>query len=383
MQRSIPLWKVRREIARIGKKIYNLPASVTSLPMRLSEPKRRAEYERDFDRLTRLTEGAHASRDKIAIFLIYQPKSLAPSVLDTCRWLVSEAYAPFVVSNGMLDHATRGALAAESWRLLERPNFGYDFGGYRDGIRLLGCWDMVPERLIIMNDSVWMPMVPNLMAQLEEGCAKADIYGLLHDTKMIDSGRDSLSGKRGYSYVESYFYLLRRNTWKTQAFQDFWHRYQMSNDKSRTIKFGEVGFSGAMMAAGLTLDGLCRRDLFLERLRGKDDAFLKLTLEYAAYTDADLIRSARRLAAHDPNANGWREAVFEHLERTVRRRRFNSSFPFAHDHIFGTAFMKKNREPIWTEMRRVYLRALADGMVAEPPGNIRAELETSTASIPT
>lgn len=262
-----------------------------------------------------------------------------------------------------------------------RACYAYDFGGYRDGIRLLGRWDIVPERLIVMNDSVWMPMVPNLMAQLEEGCAKADIYGLLHDTKMIDSERDSLSGKRGYSYVESYFYLLRRNTWKTQAFQDFWCRYQMSNDKSRTIKFGEVGFSGAMMAAGLTLDGLCRRDLFLERLRGKDDAFLKLTLKYAAYTDADLIRSARRVAAHDPNASGWREAVFEHIERTVRRRRFNSSFPFAHNHIFGTAFMKKNREPIWTEMRRVYLRALADGMVAEPPGKIRAELEASVPEL--
>lgn len=126
MPKSIPLWKVRREIARIGAKIYNLPASVASLPMRLSEPKRRAEYERDFDRLTRLTEGAHASKDKIAIFLIYQPKSLAPSVLDTCRWLVSEAYAPFVISNGMLDDAARCVLAAESWRLLERPNFGYE-----------------------------------------------------------------------------------------------------------------------------------------------------------------------------------------------------------------------------------------------------------------
>jgi hypothetical protein len=375
--KKIPLWKVRRELSRIGTQIIGLPRLLASLPSRLSEARRRDEYERDFDQVTRLTAGAQAAQDRIAIFLIFQPKGVAPSVLETCRWLQSEGYAPFVVSNGPLDDAGRSALAGESWRLLERPNFGYDFGGYRDGIRLLRRWDLTVERLIIMNDSVWMPMVPNLMAVLEKGSETADIYGLLHDTKIIEAGKSGFPDKLGYSYLESYFYLLRRETWEAPAFQYFWRNYRMTNDKSRTIKFGEIGFSGAMQAAGLTLDGLCRRDLFLRELRAKDDAFLKQTLLYAAYTDVDLNRAAHRLAALDPNAPGWRETVLEHIERTVRRRRFNSSFPFAHDHIFGSAFMKKNREPIWTEMRRVYLRAVADGMVAQPPSEILAELKAS------
>lgn len=379
MPKKIPLWKVWREVTRVWVQFLGLPRLLVSLPMRLSEPKQRAQYERDFDSLTRLTEGAQSAQGKIAIFLIYQPNGVALSVLQTCRWLSFEGYAPFVISNGPLDNVDRSALAAASWRLLERPNFGYDFGGYRDGILLLNRWDLAPERLILMNDSVWIPMQQGLMERLEQGSAIANIYGCLHDTKIIDKGKDGISGMRGYSYVESYFYLLRRTTWEMPAFQDFWRSYKMSNDKSRTIKFGELGFSSAMAAAGLSLDGLCRRDLFLEQLRGKDDAFLKLTLKYAAYIDADLVRSAQRLAGRDPINPGWREAVFHHIEQTVRRRRFNSSFPYAHHHIFGTAFMKKNREPIWTEMRRAYLRALADGVIQEPPANVLAEL---VASVP-
>lgn len=380
MLRMIPVWKIRRELGRIGMKIYNLPATLVSLPTRLSEPKRRAQYDRDFDRLTRVTLGAQVAKGRIAIFLIYQPLGVPPSILETCRWLVSKGYAPLIVSNGPLENAARNTLAAESWRLLERPNFGYDFGGYRDGVRLLCRWNIAPERLIIMNDSVWMPMVPNLMEQIEQSSADVDIYGLLHDTKIIDNRKGDKPGKRPYSYVESYFYLLRQNTWANPAFQGFWRGYQMSNDKLHTVKFGEIGFSRTMAAAGLTLGGLCRRDLFLARLREKDDAFLQLTLKYAAYVDADLIRSARLLDIRDPNAPGWRKEVFEHVERTVRRRRFHSSFPFAHDHIFGSGFMKKNSEPIWSEMRRTYLRALADGMVAEPPAVIRSELEASVRS---
>jgi hypothetical protein len=377
MPKAIPLWKLRREITRIQAQIRDLPAFLASLPTRLSEQKLRAAYERDFDTLTRMTNGVQHQRDRVAIFLIYQPEGVAPSVLETCRWLASEGFSPFIISNGFLDDVSRRALAAESWRLLERPNFGYDFGGYRDGIRLLSRWAVSPDQLIIMNDSIWIPMVPDLMTQLGKACGSVDIYGLLHDTKILDSGSTGLLGSRAYSYVESYFYLLNRRTWENQAFQDFWHQYRMSNAKSRTIKFGEIGFSRAMAAAGLTLDGLCRRDLFLERLRQKDNAFLKLTLKYAAYVDADLRRAADKLAARDPDAPGWREAVLDHIEQTVRRRRFNSSFPFAHDHIFGSAFMKKNREPIWAEMRRVYLQALEAGDVKPPPSTILWEIKAS------
>lgn len=369
-----PLWKVRREVVRLAKQIRNFPAVLVHLPIRLYESKRRALYDLRFDQLTRLTEGSQTLQRKVAIFLIYQPNGLVMSIPETCQWLVSEGYAPFVVSNGPLDTVSRTTIAAGSWRLLERPNFGYDFGGYRDGIRLLGHWGISPERLIVMNDSFWIPMIPDLMTKLEARADEANIFGLLHDTKIIDGRSAERDTRIGYSYVESYFFLFDRETWESVAFQDFWGQYKMSDDKSHTIKFGEIGFSRAMAEAGLKLDGLCRRDKFLEEIRKREDNFLKLALQHAAYVDGDLLRESRRLTASNLDASAWRDAALDHIERTVRRRRFNSSFPVAHDHIFGTAFMKKNREPVWTEMRRVYLQALDANVVAPPPPAILDEI---------
>jgi hypothetical protein len=375
MPKKIPLWKMRREFNRLGAQIVGLPLLLASLPSRLSEARRREEYERDFDQATRLTEGARAAQSRIAIFLIFQPKGVAPSILETCRWLVSEGYAPFVISNGQLDDASRSVLAEECWRLLERPNFGYDFGGYRDGIRLLWRWNFAPDRLIVMNDSVWLPLVPDLMARLEAVAQRADIVGLLRDEKVqhdIDGGRETARW-----HIESYFYLMTPAALASPEFRAFWENYRMTDFKPHTIKYGELRFSQRMTAAGLKLEALTRRSVFLERLAQQDDAFLLRTLRYASYGDPDLVRAATRLAARSPDEPGWRAATMDHIRRTVHRRRFNASFPHANDQIFGTLFLKKTSETVFAGMRDGYLRALEEGDLKPPPPAFLAEIKAS------
>lgn len=373
----VPAWKIKRELNRIKDQILQLPGTLASLPGRLREPARRDAYLRDFDRVTQRHAGRLPLGQKIAIFLIYQPHGISPSTIATCNWLISEGYAPFLVLNCPLAEADRDRLLGLCWSLLERPNFGYDFGGYQDAIRLLNRDGARPERLIVMNDSIWAPMRSDLLARIETDFAEADICGLLHDEKVIHDTRGGMPSKR--SHIESYFYLIRRSAWDHPAFQAFWRDYQMTDYKPHTIKRGEIGFSRRMMAAGLQLDAYSRREVFLQRLREKDDAFLRQTLKYAAYADADRIKAARRIAALDPARPGGREAVLDHIRRTVNRKRFNACFPFANDHIFGTAFLKKSSEPIFANMRAAYLRALEEGMVAEPPAEIRAEIAAMVA----
>ncbi|KQB12949.1 rhamnan synthesis protein F family [Rhodobacter capsulatus] len=373
----VPAWKIKRELNRIKDQILQLPRTLASLPGRLREPARRKAYLRDFDRLTKRHAGRLPMGQKIAIFLIYQPHGISPSAIATCNWLISEGYAPFLVLNCPVSEADRDRLLDLCWSLLERPNFGYDFGGYQDAIRLLNREGARPERLIVMNDSIWAPMRTDLLAQLETDFAAVDICGLLQDEKVIHDTSGGRPSTR--SHVESYFYLIRRSAWDHPAFQAFWRDYQMTDYKPHTIKFGEIGFSRQMAAAGLKLDAFSRREAFLQLLREKDDAFLRQTLKYAAYADADRIKAARRIAALDPASPGWRAAVLDHIRRTVNRKRFNASFPFANDHIFGTAFLKKSGEPIFANMRAAYLRALEDGAVAEPPAEIRAEIAAMVA----
>ena len=378
MPYGIPLWKLRREFTRLTDQLLDLPDKIANLRHRLSEPARRAVYERDFDRLTRLNEGQVPLKDRVAIFLIYQPTGVAPSVLGTCKWLAAEGYSPFVVSNGSLEEADRRQIEAESWRLLERPNFGYDFGGYRDAILLLDSWGLSPDRLIVMNDSVWTPMVPDLMLLLEAQAEEADIVGFLKDEKVRHDTEGGQPTER--FHLESYFYLITQTALSNPAFRGFWQSYRMTNFKPSTIKHGEIGFSRRMSEAGLRLEALTRRSLFIERLARMDDCFLVKTLRYAIYTDHDLGKAATRLAQRNSADTTWRGEALEHIRRTVNRKRFNVSFPYANDHIFGTIFMKKSLESIFCGMRQSYLRALSDGEVAQPPPEVLIEIKAITAA---
>lgn len=372
----IPVWKIKRELGRLRDQVIGLPAYLAALPMRLSEPRRRAAYDRDFDRNTRLTEGDIPRAGRVAIFLIYQPNGISPSTLATCRWLSAAGYAPFLVANSQVNDTDRAKLSAECWRLLERPNFGYDFGGYRDAILLLSRWGIASEQLIVMNDSVWMPMVPDLLARVEAVANDADVVGLLQDEKVRHDtkGGQAIDRRR---HLESYFYLFSKAAQAHPAFLAFWQDYRMTDYKPHTIKHGELGFSWRMAEAGLTLEALTKRSVFLERLAEKDDAFLRRTLQYAAYEDRESIRSAKALALLDPSQPGWRGAALEHIRRAVNRRRFNACFPYAQDRIFGTLYLKKSSETIFAAMRSSYLAALADGQVAMPPAEILAEIQAS------
>jgi hypothetical protein len=371
-----PKWKIKREIIRIGQSIRNFPNTISTLPTRLTEARRRAAYHLDFERLTRLIEGQAIQDGKVAIFLIFQRGPLPPSILATCRWLQDSGFAPFVISNGPLDEVARAQLVAHSWRLLERPNFGYDFGGYRDGILLLSRWGVEIDRLIVMNDSVWMLMTPDLMPRLDDLAVKNDIVGLLQDEKV----HHDRSGGRptDLRHIESYFYLFTASALAHPAFHSFWESYKMTDQKRLTIKYGELGFSRRMAAAGLRLSALTKRSSFFEKVMQSDDDFLSDTLRYGAYADSDLKELALRLSHLDTSDSEWRPAALELVRLAINRKRFNASYPFATDHIFGTHFLKKSQEPIFVEMRRQYLRALEAGCIAVPPQVVLQEVTAMT-----
>ena len=372
----IPLWKVLRELNRIKDKTLALPRTLASLPRRLGEPRRREVYLRDFEKLTRRSFGAVPAVERIAVLLIFQPKGVAESVFLTLDWLRSEGYAPFVVSNAPVSDRDRELLLEGAWSLLERPNFGYDFGGYQDAIRLINRDGLSPDRLVVVNDSVWCPLRRDLLSVLETAWPDADIVGLLQDEKVQHDTSGGTPTKK--SHIESYFYLIRGSAWRHAAFQEFWRTYQMSDYKPNTIKFGEIGFSRRMMAAGLKMEAYSRRSIFLEQLAEKDDAFLARTLNYAAYGDRDIARRAARFARLPTSSPGWRAAALDHIRRAVNRRRFTGSFPYANDQIFGTAFLKKSSEAVYLNMRRAYLRAVEDGQIAAPDPVLLTEIRAAT-----
>ncbi|HLP66653.1 MAG TPA: rhamnan synthesis F family protein [Rhizobium sp.] len=375
----IPKWKLKRELLRIWYKIVDLPGRLMSLPDRLAHKRRLEVHDRDFDRIVQSQPGAVARQEKVVIFLVYQPKGVPPSVYLTLNYLIRNGYAPLIVMNSPILPQDAKRLLASSWLLVTRPNFGYDFGGYRDGLRILGQHGPTPDRLLIMNDSVWFPMqgdpLPMLETRLDAG--GLDAVGLNQDQKV----RYHKDGTHHYElrHLESYFFLLSHACIESSAFRSFWADYRMSSNKPYTIKHGEMGFSKHMMRHGAQFDGVLQRSRFVEAIESCSAGFLRTTLEYAAYADDDYRKERDDLLSKYEDSEAWRQEVLAHLRKNALRRPFNTSFCYAADQLFGTIYLKKNSQTYFHEMRQNYLRAVQDGKIPAPAPDVLAEIAQMVA----
>ncbi len=371
----IPWWKVKRESIRAREQIAAWLGNLYEPALKRRHDLWRAAQPVPLDCGVALT-------GKVAIFLLYQPKGVAPSILATLRWLVANGYAPLVVSNTPLSDSDRSDVAKLSWRIFERPNFGYDFGGYRDGVLLLDAWGIKPERLLIVNDSVWMPTRADstLIQRLE--AVQADVVGgTMHPDR--DKG---LAGMRP-SFVDSYLLLVNQSAIAASAFKRFWKNYPASSRKINAVNRGERKFSPRMRAAGLRTSGLFNKIDFVEKIAQMDEHFIRKTLKYGAYVDDAFGFESTRLL-DGPSSATWRTEAVDHIKRTVDRRRFNAAFPYAADMLFGIDFIKKaggsvglGRMPVYRAMRCQLLKAVAAGDVPEILPEVTTEMKNLESSL--
>ncbi len=351
----IARWKLRREISRLGQQIR-------AIPERLTDPLAQRRLDRAVAAGLPQFEGAVPVAGKVALYLVYQPAGIAESTIDTCRWLADHGYAPLIVSNAPVPAVDRERLRRVIWRGVERPNFGYDFGGYRDGLACLARWRVEPARVLILNDSIWVPVIPDsdILRRLEDH--PADIAGTI------------LRARGDERFLESYLYRIDAGALRHPAFAEYWRSLQLTSNKYHVIRRGERGFSAAMRKVGLTIGGVYDAASLPERAVLQDDAFLEATLHHAAYIDEDLRQERDRLLADRSGA--WRDRVAAHLRDTLRKRQAYSSFPFAMVRLLGYPVLKKSSEAVSAAWRSAYLGAVVAGDLPAPPAAILNEVHS-------
>jgi Rhamnan synthesis protein F len=366
----IPGWKLRREVSRLFTQIG-------AIPRRLAGPFVFRRYSRHRWEVIKQAHGQVPSGPKVCIFLLYQPRQLAGSVLETCDFLAAQGYSVLVVANGGLPSEAIEQLLPRTWLVLQRPNFGYDFGGYQDGVLFMEREGIVPDHLIILNDSIWFPMSSDakVIGDLER--SPYDVTGLLmHLPARNDAVGTEASEKprRGRTeHIESYLISVRKEVFASPTFQGFWRTYVPSSSKHVTITRGEIGFSKAMAAAGLKVGALSDRVRFSTLIASRPPEFIDLALRYAAYSDDDL-KAERDQLLTMRRGEDWCAAARDHILRTVRRRRFNASFCWASEQLFGTSFVKKNHGMLFQRSRIKYLEALSAGVLTADRPAALAEL---------
>src|SRR5262249_22587763 len=107
-------------------------------------------------RIRRITEGGSRSKgDRYIVFVLYTQHSVPPFIRTVIEAIGRSRLNLVISTNANISQALRESLLAKCLLLIERADLGRDFGGYRDGISIIEKRFGVPERLILLNDSLF------------------------------------------------------------------------------------------------------------------------------------------------------------------------------------------------------------------------------------
>lgn len=250
--KMVPSWKVRRELRRLIRQAGELPL----------ETARRIYFRRYYDwvlrREIRTTQGRIPIGDEVCIYAIFPRNGVMPSHLSMLAALQWSGISPIVVSNGSLSDADRDQIASRSSTVIERPNVGYDFGAYRDGILSISSILNEVSALWLINDSVWYIPQETSWFELARDC-DADLVsassalprGEIEQWDKPDSYWRYSKRARNFHYA-SYALHLRPSVFMRGDFLEFWRRLDIRNDKKRTVRRGEIGLTRFIKRRGLT-----------------------------------------------------------------------------------------------------------------------------------
>jgi hypothetical protein len=292
-------WKVKRELSRVFAHLLAGPSFL--LQFFAATP----YHDRMLAPFRQVTTGALPRGSRVAIYLIFPKAGVLPSHLRSIAYLVHSGYAPLIVSNCRLDDDDRQELCAVSWSVIERRNFGYDFGGYRDAILFLDHQLAELKRLVILNDSAWFPL-PGGMDWLAEAEALGVDYaaatwsGAIKRPAPKDFARIEWhpdKGRRNFHYA-SFALSLSQPVLQDPDFLRFWQEFRLSQDKNRTVRRGEIGLTKWVIKKGYSHAATTELDDLGDLLRTMPDAALiHLFRGIIVLDDAEMTTLKRQLEA--------------------------------------------------------------------------------------
>lgn len=259
----IPAWKLAREWARFR-------AQLQTFVMAPVNRWRQCRYDAARDQLVTVRPGALPLSGSVAIVLVYQPVGLPDSVLHTLAHLRNAGFAPVTVLNAPLPQSDLDRLHHASALVVQRPNFGYDFGGYRDAILHLLGLRLPLERVAFLNDSIWFPVFPDCDHLDRMSRTEGDLVGYAYAQGLR---------RRKNAHVQSYFFMFKgAERLQSADFARFWTDLSIANSRHHTIRNAEMVMTAAFRERGWRIGWLFSSDDF----RGY----------FTTCPDADLIRAA-------------------------------------------------------------------------------------------
>jgi hypothetical protein len=342
--KSLPLWKVSRELRRLRRQFADLPSDLNNYFFATGH------YDRVLASQIRRFPGALPATARVAVFLMFPDEGLKASHLRTLAYFRDKGYATEVVSNLPLSESDRATVLKHCWRYLERPNFGYDFGGYRDAI--LDLAEDLPqlERLVLMNDSTWFPL-PGSRDWLDDvetlgvdfaGAATAYATPRPEAEDFRSIRWNYRASHRNFNYC-SFALCLSPPTMRNEGFLPFWRHLRLTDKKKGTVRRGEIGFTQWALKAGLSHGATLDTTALDHDLAKLDDGRLTEIARDLIVLESKALQAVKTKVVSDPGAT--RDELLALILTAASRQ--GASYALASYAIRERGFPFLKKSPIW------------------------------------
>ena len=297
-------------------------------------------------------EGEIALGARIVLFMHFDSRGVVrQQLLDYMRDLAENGREiVFVTNSGKLRPEAMRALQGLCAAIIIRRNIGYDFGAWADAIHELGLPRAGTEEVILVNDSVFGPLLPlgDVLRRLDFG--KAEIWGLTESWQVR-------------YHLQSFFLAFGPAALRSETFAKFWGNVRPVPAKSYIVKTYEIGFTQAMVKGGLRCAALWKYETLI-KLVNRDELEKLIQAEETELGRADPIQITRKLqvlrirdavarrVALNPTSDLWRQLLL-------------SGFPFIKRELLRDNPTKVEDVGDWVEIVRETLAADPDPILID------------------
>jgi len=330
----VPAWKIEREWRRLKEQFL----AFFSRPFVKIRNRR---FDKNRSAHLKLTNGQGPWGKKCAILLLFQPKGLLKSTYQTIDELKKNGFSVFIVSNVALSKADRDQLSLVTSLIMERPNIGYDFGGYRDGILHILDNELQFENLLVMNDSIWFPAVKTTTMLSDLLDLESDVSGPILQFHPRNSSKD---------HLQSYMVNYSKSALDNPKFRAFWANFSLPLNRYEAIRSGEMKLTSALKNMGLTISSLYRSDDIKKKLPGLIDQEIIEALPFLKWKSNEAERTVRGLDFSNP---AFMETLRSLIQDSLRHSAPLDTHPVVLLKALGLPFLKKDRNVAYQKQRAV------------------------------
>ena len=208
-------------------------------------------------RIRRLTDGQRVPQGRRYVLFVFYDRHVVPPFTQVIIDAIARRGLNLVIStNARITPELRAALLEKCGLLIERVDLGRDFGGYKDGISIIEKRFGTPDRLILLNDSLFY-----LEKGLDEFLAALD-----GEEPLVAMCEDHYK----YYHIQSYALAFDSKVLSHQRFRNYWRKYRPISTRRWAIGKVERGLTRQVLKAGFKPRILYSAGHLMPHLRTRD-----------------------------------------------------------------------------------------------------------------